>query len=577
MTLLTTASRFAACLAAAAVLACAQEKIDPSELSARTQPYLPRAPYTFRAETRLVEVGVVVRDRRNQPVKGLDRKDFEIREGGKKREIAAFSVLTFIPAEAAKAAEKGQEAAVLPRGRFVGLLFDDLNSDLAEFRNSQLAAQRFVKEGLAAGDQVAIFTTTQAQVAPFTADPERLVSVIESLRMRKRTIDKGICPEISPYEAYLLVYGFEPGLLETKVEETRRCQGLPPQQGAGRGGPTTPNRLSSDPLVRTVMGQAHNTWQYTRSIAQNTLDTIRNVVEYMALLPGAKMLLLASGGFLSATLEYDQEEIIRRALRGGVVINALDAKGLFAGGPPEMPRGGDARSIMQAQLIGTRPIHATNDAIAHLSLATGGRFFHNSNDLEGGFRDLAAVPEVSYLLGFVPASEPDDKFHKISVRVTSGRGYSVQARPGYFAARQEAVQAGEERRIDQEVFTNTVLTQAPVELTVQPGPLADGGRGLVGVLRIDVKALPFVERSGARENQLSFVAALLDREGGFVTGREGKVAFALKQPTFEKLAAGVLTTRFEIQAPPGDYQLRLVAEEAVGKRITALTQPVSVR
>jgi hypothetical protein len=365
--------------------------------------------------------------------------------------------------------------------------------------------------------------------------------------------------------------------LETKVEETRRCLNLPPPPGAGRGGATTPNRLSSDPLVRAVMGQANATWQQVQWISQNTLGAIRNVVEYMATLPGSKMLLLASGGFLSATLEHDQEEIIRRALRGGVVINALDAKGLFTGGPVEMPRGGDARSLIQAQLMGTRPVHATNDAMAYLSQATGGRFFHNSNDLEGGFRELAAVPEVSYLLGFVPASEPDDKYHKISVRVTSGRGYSVQARPGYFAARQPAVQPEPERRIDQELFTKTVLTEAPLTLAVQPGPLDDGGHGLVGLLRINVKELPFVDRSETRQTQITFIAALLERDGGFVTGREGKIEFALKKPTFEKLSTGLLTTRFEIQAAPGEYLLRLVAEESVNQRLTALTQPVVVR
>jgi len=574
---LANAALAAAWLAAGAGLCWAQPELEPEEVVARTRPYLPRAPYVFRTEARLVEVGVVVRDRRNQAVSGLDRRDFEIREGGKRREIAAFSVLTFVPAHAAAAAQKREPAAVLPRGRFVGLLFDDLNSDLAEFRNSQLAAERFIKEGMAAGDQVAIFTTTQAQLAPFTADPERLLAVLGSLKLRKRSFDRGACPEISPYESYLLANNMDRTLLEIKVEETRRCLNLPPGASGGRGG-LPPNPLSTDPVVRAVLSQAHSTWQQIRWTAQNTLDTIRNVVEYMAALPGTRMLLLASGGFLAGTLEHEQERIVSRALRGGVVINALDAKGLFAGGPVEMPRGGDARSVAYAQTIGTRPLHASNDALAYLSQSTGGRFFHSSNDLEGGFRELAAAPEVSYLLGFVPDSEPDGKFHKISVRVSAGKGYSVQARPGYFAAKQaEVEQEPPERRIDQEVLSGTTLSEAPVQLAIQPGALADGGHGVVGLLRVDVKALPFLERSGRRHARLNFIAALLDRQGNFVTGREGSIEFSLRKTSYEWLAGRGLTTRFQIEAPPGDYQLRLVAEEPSQNRVTALSQAVVVR
>ena len=44
--------------------------------------------------------------------------------------------------------------------------------------------------------------------------------------------------------------------------------------------------------------------------------------------------------------------------------------------------------------------------LAEMADATGGTFFHNNNDLEAGFRRLAAVPEFSYLLGFSP-QEPE--------------------------------------------------------------------------------------------------------------------------------------------------------------------------
>ena len=63
----------------------------------RNSPWVPPVQYTLRTETRVVEVGVVVRDSRSHSVGGLTRDDFEIEDGGKKREITAFSTETSSP------------------------------------------------------------------------------------------------------------------------------------------------------------------------------------------------------------------------------------------------------------------------------------------------------------------------------------------------------------------------------------------------------------------------------------------------------------------------------------------------
>jgi hypothetical protein len=42
----------------------------------------------------------------------------------------------------------------------------------------------------------------------------------------------------------------------------------------------------------------------------------------------------------------------------------------------------------------------SEDVMAELADGTGGTYFHNSNDLEGGFERLTAAPECLYLLEF---------------------------------------------------------------------------------------------------------------------------------------------------------------------------------
>ena len=55
-------------------------------------PVAPTQPPTFRADTRLVEVNVIVHDKSGQPVAGLTRGDFTLLEDGKEQPIDVFSV-----------------------------------------------------------------------------------------------------------------------------------------------------------------------------------------------------------------------------------------------------------------------------------------------------------------------------------------------------------------------------------------------------------------------------------------------------------------------------------------------------
>jgi VWFA-related protein len=446
-----------------------------------------------------------------------------------------------------------------------------MNSNLGEFRPAQLAAERFVKEGLSAGDRVAVFTTSRAQVLPFTADAGPLIDAIEGLRIRPfRAVGSG-CPELTPFDAYLIAVWMDPSSLETKVAEARRCLNIPP----GRGQSSSISR--TDPVVMTVISQANAVWAQVRRASQNTLGTIRYVVDYMALMPGSRMLLLASGGFLSGSLEAEQNDIISRALRGAVIINSLDAKGLYTADPGEMPRGGDLQSIIRQQLLGTRPKEAGNDPLVYLAQSTGGRFFHNSNDLNQGFKELAVLPEITYLLGFAPDPVPDGKYHKLSVRLTAANRYSLRARPGYFAPKEEPVSLSPERRIDREVLATTAFRELPAKFSTRAGTLDNGKTGVMMAVSLDLKQLRFTERSGARTQQITFIAALLDAQSVFVTGRESVIDMAFKESTYERLLEQGVNAVVQLEAPPGIYRLRGVVEEAGESRLATFSQSIEIR
>jgi VWFA-related protein len=321
----------------------AQPSWSPDEIKSTNRPYQPQA--ALRVETDLVEVSVVVRDTRGRAVAGLDRGDFTIYDEGKKREITTFSVETASGVAARAESEKiaatdaaPGTAATKSAARFITLFFDDFSITPGDLARTKLAAERLVKEALSPSDRVAIFTTSSAQRLDFTGDTAKVLEAIEKLSVHPRVNPDGIlpCPRITPYQAYRIFIN-DPVALDAAAKEAYVCLNGPPA-------PTKLDESEGSLLGSSVRAQADATWQQARQASRETLSAILNAVDGLARMPGTRALVLASSGFLSDTLEPEQDRIVDHAVRAGVVIDSLDAKGLYAESPQRtsgMVRGGD--------------------------------------------------------------------------------------------------------------------------------------------------------------------------------------------------------------------------------------------
>jgi hypothetical protein len=193
--------------------------------------------------------------------------------------------------------------------------------------------------------------------------------------------------------------------------------------------------------------------------------------------------------------------------------------------------------------------------------------------LDFGFRELGMIPEVTYLLGFSPdAVLPDGKYHKLRVKLIAADYPYVQARPGYVApTKEEAEKPALESKLDQEAFANDDLTEVPVGTLTQPGKSESGEPILWVVVKIDVKHLQFDRNKDRQDQKLTFVMALFDKQGNFVTGKQGEMNFAFKRATFDHFAQTGLSAKIFLQAPPGSYRLRTVTQEATDGKMSAST------
>ena len=592
--------RAATCWLAAFAAAQAQEV----RISAK--PYVP-APVALRVETDLIEVGVVVRNHDGRAIGGLKREDFVVSDQGSPRELTYFAVETpgarsVNPQTASPAAEAtgttaeqpGPSGAAAPP-RFIVLYFEDFGTNRGDLKRAQVAGRRFVNEGLDDSDRVAIFSTS-GDFLDYTVDKAKLIGAIDKLRAHPKFAETGLggCPNISPYQAYQISVLFDPAAIDAAKQEAARCNSssspTPPNPSQGVMAP--PRRLSAEEAAKqeAILAQAELTWNQVRAASLTTLDALGRVMRSLQTMPGRRLFLLVSSGFNSATLERERDQVIDEALRGGIVISALDAKGLYTDIPGrDASNGISVTSTLPPQTfrfetsaLGMKAF-TNNQVMSDFAQATGGLFFHNNNDLPHGFRQLGSIPEVSYVLGFRRGdTAPDGKYHKLKVTFSESKAYVIQARPGYLATPLEAPAksepVGRERELDREVsgVSATADFAATVAFQLDSAPTA-GMTTVKTHIHVAIDKLQFPVRDEHRVQQLKLVVALLDGKGNIVAAKEGTMDFAMADATYARLSASGINAGINLDVPPGKYRLRAVVQEAVDGKMASSNVNVEVK
>ncbi|MDQ3068477.1 MAG: VWA domain-containing protein [Acidobacteriota bacterium] len=126
---------------------------------------------TFRSSVDLVQVRAVVRDRRGRFVGGLERKDFEVLDGGQYRPLVDLQFDTNAPLR-------------------VAMLFDVSGSMSVSSKLDDAArAARQILSGLQPGDEAAVFAfdTGLRELQPFTSDLAAIERAFSGLRAYGQT------------------------------------------------------------------------------------------------------------------------------------------------------------------------------------------------------------------------------------------------------------------------------------------------------------------------------------------------------------------------------------------------------
>lgn len=561
----------------------------PEEVRTSSRPYMP---FQLRAESTIVQIGVVVRDGKGRSVSGLQKDDFKLTDQGKDRGITSFTVDTRdAPGGVGVVAAKGRDdtaAAPSPATdrphppRFIALFFDDIGTAAGDMARMKRDATRFIEDGMAAGDRLAVVASSTGRISDFLIDKKQIEDAIGKVQSHPRFPPGGNspCPRMTPYDAYLISNYLSEQAVQAKMMELPACSGTPP---AARPRAGTPHQL--DPLRNIIQQLAEEMWQQVRVASMATMDALAGALADLSARKGTRMLLLVSSGFLTGTMEETVDSLADRALRAGVVINGMDAKGLYVESPlrPFGEAGQMENSPVQVTAYETMTQNAAAETatavMADLAQATGGLFFHHNNDFSFGFRELGSVPEITYLIGFHPDDATlDGKYHKLKVRLASSNGYSVEARPGYFATPRSAPAEDKGRaELDRQVMTSQIVQQFPAAVQMQLGARNAAGATPVRVqMHVDLNGLTFGQQDGRHIQKLTFVFALFDGKDSMVTAREGSMEFALTDARFKSLQQSGINAALTLEAPSGEYRLRAVAVEGGQGQIAAQVYRIQV-
>jgi VWFA-related protein len=550
-------------------------RLAPGEMTLTARPFHPMI--LFHAETAEVQVPVVVRNAQGHAVDGLSEGDFTVLDNGHPRQLTGFAIETH-PAEASPPASPGltapaAKAAHAPaaaRPRSVAFLFDDVDTlpaqqnDLARARNAVLDYLRGQGARLPRGEEDAIFTTSGLVRQRFTADRGRLLGALQSIRAQSHAASVG-CPMLSPYQAYEIANHGDPDALNLALEQALHagcaCAGLAPSR--------------CTPMLRV---QAEEFDSICEDQSQQALDALEAAVAALGARHGDRVLLITSFGFPSQHLQTRISRSIDRAARAGVVINALDARGLAA---PEAHASPDDPPVPDANLNSWRDATASDarslltDGLAQLADGTGGHFFENNNDFGRAVRQLAAPPSVVYLLSFSPAGDvPDGSLHRLQVKIAApGRHYRIEARRGYLSPPKPDTVLHLQQRLNQEALAGNEVNQIPAHVGLQEFATATSQRRLHVVIAVAPRGLPFVRSGGRNLEQLSFVAVLDNDQGRYVSGEQGEMNLRLSNASRNALdrSGQPLSAGLTLFASPGHYRLRVLVEESVKGRLFAAT------
>ncbi len=393
------------------------------------------APPVIRISVERIQLDAVITDKKGHHVTDLRPSEIEIYQDGERQAISEFSYVRSsapagTPAEGQTPAEPAAAGAgpaapasapaalAQPSPRTVLVVLDDLSFGPHAYDRTHRSLLE-VLEGLDPKDRVDIVTTSRGfDKLVLTADRKANRDAIAAMRR-------------TPWTRTQLV-------------------GLWSQPG-----------LTS---VRRFDGSAFD--NVDDMLALQSITVVKKAVKALREVPGRKALLLVSEGLASLrdlTLPQTRDiywpldqlygdandlfgalkRLAEFAARSGVVVYAVDPRGLVTGGlgaEASIQDIHNPRAYGNAVTASHVGLYASQATLQYLTDETGGLTMLDSNDMAGSLASIVSDLSGYYLIGYTPRAGTFDssRFHRFEVKVKRP-GLKVRTREGFYPVTDEQV------------------------------------------------------------------------------------------------------------------------------------------
>ena len=533
-------------------------------------------PAMFKTRVNLVMVPVVVRDAKGKTIPGLAKADFQLFDKGKPQVITRFSqekagaqnIKFAEDADGVGSSAASRAAQAEAPQRFLAYVFDDIHASFGDLSLARKAAINHVSTQLTPTDRAGLFTTSGQGVVDFTSDRDQLIDGLNRLQPRPIVMHPmNDCPRLNFYMADMIINRNDTTALQAATQEVIQCQQL-----------SGPAAAAAPEIAR---GAAQVVMSSGEQESHVTYEVLKDLLRRMSATPGQRIVVLASPGFwTNDNLRSEETDVMDRAIRNNVTINAIDIRGLWT--DPTFDASQRVNSIAAQRTISQYlnwAMQSEGDTLAEIAHATGGQFFHNNNSMDEGFRVTATAPETYYILGFSPQNlRLDGSYHalKVTLAKTSGH-YDLQARNGYYSPKRlaDAAETAKEE-IQEALFSREELKELPIDLHTQFFKANNGMANLTVMAHLDVKRFHFGKTNERNNNTVTIVSSLFDRNGNIVSAITKTLEMHLKDETLEKKLDNGLTVRTAFTVKPGTYIVRLVVRDTEAQQISAQNGAVDI-
>ncbi|MDY7092565.1 MAG: VWA domain-containing protein [Acidobacteriota bacterium] len=474
-------------------------------------------PLVETIDVHLVNVDVVVTDRKGEVVRGLTAEDFELFEDGKRVKITNFSFIDRQPPEAASEDQPEPEPeadAPPPPPLHLVVYVDNRNLQPTSRNRLMPAVESFLGSRLSDQDQVMVvsFDNGLRILHPFSAEREAVVASLEPLKKgTTRAMIRG--SEARRVAADLL---------------------------------SADDKTGADAIAQWQMFQ-----EAQKEEALKGLNVLASFVEALAGLPGQKAVLFISEGFaMTADSRNALDRITTAANSSDVTFYALDGLGPDTAGDQQAA---SVNSGAEAFVNNTLTVDRRR-TLQRLSDDTGGFAVTNTYNFDRGLERVGQSLASAYSLGFVPKRERDGKYHELKVKV-KGRGLTVRYSTGYQDKQVVAMLA--DRTLAALQFDAEL--DNPMEVSVRRSPQAQEE----WVIAIPLRHITLIPQGKLHQGQVRLLVASQRPGGALAPVKE--ITLPIKIPAEQMAAGGPPAIGYKVALAGDETRLAVGAQDIVAR------------